>query len=151
MLDTLKYSKQLQELGLSEAQAKAHAQALYNAAKESKANSGGRFDTLAYALHLESAGVDLEQANAQARALHELMMESIATKEHVDGVAGTLRSGIKLVEQRLEAKIDAVEQSLRSGITAVEQRLEAKIDRIHWMLGVLIALNAAVLVKLVLL
>lgn len=75
MLDTLRYSKRLQELGLNEAQAKAHAQALHDAVTESLSNDGGRFDTLKYALHLETAGIRHEQAVEFARALWDVLTE----------------------------------------------------------------------------
>jgi hypothetical protein len=76
------------------------------------------FDTLKYANTLKAAGVPEKQAEAEASAL-------------ADALAVNLKD--------LVTKDD-----LRS----TEQRLDAKIDLLKWMVGVLIALTSAVLVRL---
>ncbi|MDN5848136.1 MAG: CCDC90 family protein [Nitrococcus sp.] len=122
-------------------------------------------DTLKYSKHLQSAGVSQAQADAQAEALRDAVTETVATKAQLENVEQRLDAKIDGVEQRLDAKIDGVEQRLDAKIDGVEQRLSAEISQVRaevkslrWVVGLVLglvttvlALTAAVLVKLMLL
>lgn len=91
------------------------------------------FDTLDYAMKLEQAGVPAAQASEQARVLAEALMRS---ETHV----GDLVS----LEHNLAAKIEAAALKLE-GTLAV---MAGAVNLQTWMLGALIAINVAVVLKL---
>ncbi|EAR20452.1 hypothetical protein [Nitrococcus mobilis] len=134
MLDTLKYSKQLQQADVSREQA----EALHEAASES----------VAARAQLESVGLELvgridhavQRLDAKMDALRS---ERMSAEQHLD-------AKIDGVEQRLDTKINSGGQCLNAKIAGVDLKLSAEIRQLRWMMGVLVALNAAILVKLLL-
>ena len=131
------------------------------------------FDTLKFANTLKAAGVPDKQAEAKASVLGEALAVNFKELVTNDDLHGSLRESeqrlhakIDNLEQRLnvkidnlDAKIDKVEQRLDAKIDKVEQRLNAKIDtfaakydgqitHLKWMLGLVIALNVGVLIRL---
>jgi hypothetical protein len=119
------------------------------------------FDTLDYARKLESAGVPVAQAEVQARALGEALLGTVATRADLDELRQSSRADLAALESRLEvrfAKIDARFEQVDDRFGSLESRLTAKIetlkldlygkiDTLRWMLGVVVALNAAVFVQ----
>jgi hypothetical protein len=115
------------------------------------------FDTLDYVRKLEAAGVSPAEAEVHARALNDALAGSVASKADIsnldvkiDAVESRLKSGIS----NLELKIDALESRLSSRIDVVKNELElhfgGKLETLKWMFGVLVAMNAAVIVQLLL-
>jgi hypothetical protein len=115
------------------------------------------FDTLDYVRKLEAAGVPPAEAEVHARALNDALAGSVASKADIsnldvkiDAVESRLKSGIS----NLELKIDALESRLSSRIDVVKNELElhfgGKLETLKWMFGVLVAMNAAVIVQLLL-
>lgn len=107
-------------------------------------------DTLKYSKQLQQAGVTREQADAQAEALHEAVSESVATRAQLESVGQELVGRIDHAAQRLDTKIETVAQRLDAKIEGVDLKPSAEIRQLRWMMGVLVALNAAILVKLLL-
>jgi hypothetical protein len=91
------------------------------------------FDTLKFANALKAAGVPDKQAEAEAAVLADAF--SVNLKELV--TKDDLRQALGETEQRLNAKIDLVRSDLGGQITLV-----------RWMLGVVISIGVAILVRL---
>jgi hypothetical protein len=137
------------------------------------------FDTLDYVRKLEAAGVPPAEAEVHARALNDALAGSVASKADISNLDVKIDVGISNLELKidvgisnLDVKIDAVESRLKSGISnlelkidALESRLSSRIDvvknelelhfggkleTLKWMFGVLVAMNAAVIVQLLL-
>ncbi len=91
------------------------------------------FDTLDYAKKLETAGVPLSQAEQQAKLLADVLGKSVASP-----------SDLSSIERSLIAKIEASELKVEGRLNT----LAGEINLTKWMLGTLIALNVAILLKL---
>ena len=91
------------------------------------------FDTLKYADRLEAGGVPSQQAKAEAQALAEVLSSS--------DVAG----GRDI--ERLEAKVDLLRSDLVSSITVLRSDLTGKFTLLQWMLGLLLAGVASLVIK----
>jgi len=144
VFDKLVYLDRLKSAGVSEEVARAHADGLDQALRESVATKAdvesleirhdAKFDAVEQRLNAKIDGVE----------------QKLTAK--IDGVEAKLNSKIDAVEQKLGAKIDAVEQKLGAKVDAVEQKLEAKIARVEtriaeaqtastrWTVGTAIAL-----------
>jgi hypothetical protein len=86
------------------------------------------FDTLKFANKLKAAGVPPEQAEAEATVLSEVLevnLKELATKEG-------LRSGLSQLETKLDARFEKV---------------LGEIVLLKWMLGILIAGVASLIIK----
>lgn len=91
------------------------------------------FDTLDYAKKLETAGVPLSQAEQQAKLLADVLGKSVASP-----------SDLSSIERSLIAKIEASELKVEGRLNT----LAGEVNLTKWMLGTLIALNVAILLKL---
>ena len=83
------------------------------------------FDTLKFVEKLEKAGVSREQAKAEAEALAEVFetgSASLATQNDIKVVQGDIK--------------------------ALEERFNGKFTLLQWMIGFSLALNTAILLKL---
>ena len=135
-----------------------------------------RFDALDYAQRLERAGVPEVQAAVHAQVLQQalgqvvcsgqlataeggLRQELRQTEERLTAKIETVRIGleakIETVRVGLEAKIETVRVELEAKIEALRITLEGKIDVLRteikymrWLIGAVIALNTAILVKM---
>jgi hypothetical protein len=130
-------------------------------------------DTLDYAKKLEAAGVPKAQAELQASALNDALASSVASRsdlsnlaQRIDGNFASLEAKIdarfREVEARFDGRFDNVdgrfhdvdlelahlESRLEARIGSVELKLGGKIETLQWMFGVIVAMNAAVLVQL---
>jgi hypothetical protein len=119
-----------------------------------------QFDTLEYAAKLEAAGVPPAQAAVHAQALGGVVAE-LAFAADLKTVDKNLRGEMAAMEKRLLDRIDAVRVEVLGKIDAVRNELIGKIDAVHnellgkidvlrSLIGVLIALDIGILVKLLL-
>ena len=91
------------------------------------------FDTLDYAQQLAKAGVSEVQAQQQSKLLADVLSKSVA-----------LPSELEAVERNVLTKIDSAEMKIEGRLNT----LIGEINLVKWMLGTLIALNVAVMLKL---
>jgi tetrahydromethanopterin S-methyltransferase subunit G len=133
-------------------------------------------DTLDYAKKLEAAGVPKAQAELQASALNDALASSAASssdlsnlEQAIDGRFASLQAKIDARFQQVDARFDNVdarfdnvdarfdhvdlklahlESRVEASIGSVELKLGGKIETLQWMFGVIVAMNAAVLVQL---
>jgi tetrahydromethanopterin S-methyltransferase subunit G len=133
-------------------------------------------DTLDYAKKLEAAGVPKAQAELQASALNDALASSAASssdlsnlEQAIDGRFASLQAKIDARFQQVDARFDNVdarfdhvdarfdhvdlklahlESRVEARIGSVELKLGGKIETLQWMFGVIVAMNAAVLVQL---
>lgn len=91
------------------------------------------FDTLDYAKRLEIAGMPAAQAAVHSKILADVLGKSVA-------FLGDPTS----IERNLLAKIEATELKLESRLAVMAGDMNLQ----KWMLGTLIAISVAVLVKL---
>ena len=102
------------------------------------------FDTLDYARKLEAAGVPAAQAEVQARSLNEALAGSVATKADIANLELRMDARFEQVNARFE-QVDARFEQLK---TELVLKLGGKIETLQWMFGVLVAMNAATLIRL---
>lgn len=102
------------------------------------------FDTLDYAKQLAKAGVPEAQAEQQSKLLADVLGKLVA----FPGDLATL-------ERNVIAKVEASELKLNGRIEASELKLDGRMNTLagevnltKWMLGTLIAMNVAILLKL---
>jgi hypothetical protein len=126
-------------------------------------------DTLDYAKKLEAAGVPKAQAELQASALNDALASSAASssdlsnlEQAIDGRFASLQAKIDARFQQVDARFDNVdarfdnvdlkfahlESRVEARIGSVELKLGGKIETLQWMFGVMVGMNAAVLVQL---
>ena len=135
--------------------------------------AASHLDTLDYAKKLEAAGVPKAQAELQASALNDALAGSVVSRsdlsnlaQGIDGSFARLQAEIDARFQEVDARFDAMranvdarfdnvdlklahlESRVDARIGSVELKLGGKIETLQWMLGVIVAMNAAVLVQL---
>ena len=98
------------------------------------------FDTLSAAKALQAAGFDQAQAEAVASAIRSGQGE-LATKDDVAALRGELAG--------LRSGLDGQQADL-GGLRADYAGLRAEVGAIKWVLGLVVALNIAILVRLLL-
>ncbi len=91
------------------------------------------FDTLDYAQQLAKAGVPLQHAELQSKLLADVLSKSVA-----------LPADLATVERNVIARVDATELKIEGRINT----LAGEVNLTKWMLGTLIALNVAIMLKL---
>jgi len=91
------------------------------------------FDTLKYAERLEAGGFPPQQAKAEAQALADVLSSSeVASARDIE---------------RLEGKIDLLRNDLDARITLLRSDLTGKFTLLQWMLGLLLAGVASLVIK----
>jgi hypothetical protein len=119
------------------------------------------FDTLKFANQLKTAGVPSVQAEAEAKALSEVFesnLSELVTKEDLHHEMGNLEIGlrhkIKELETGLRHEIKELETGLRHEMKERELRIDTRFEKVHgeillmkWMLGLLIAGVASLILK----
>jgi len=98
------------------------------------------FDTLRAAKSLQAAGFAQEQAEAVAAAIRSGQGE-LATRQDVSTLRGEL-AGLRSVQEAQQAEL--------GGLRADYAGLRAEVSAIKWVLGLVAALNIAILVRLLL-
>ena len=113
------------------------------------------FDTVDYARKLEAAGVPSAQAELQARALNDALASSVATRVDLTDLRTDIDARFAGLDARLDAKFETVdlrfvslESRVDAKIDSVALKLAGKIEALQWMFGVLVAMNAAVVIQL---
>jgi len=113
------------------------------------------FDTVDYARKLEAAGVPSAQAELQARALNDALASSVATRADLTDLRTDIDARFAGLDARLDAKFETVdlrfvslESRVDAKIDSVALKLAGKIEALQWMFGVLVAMNAAVVIQL---
>ena len=91
------------------------------------------FDTLDYARKLESTGIPTAQAEQQSKMLADVLGKSVAFPGDLVSLERNLISKIESTELKIENKI-----AIAAG----------DIGLLKWMMGTLIAINIAIVVKL---
>ena len=119
------------------------------------------FDTLSTAKALQAAGFAQEQAEAVAEAIRSGQGE-LATKQDIAALRGELaglQSGLDAQQAELaslRSGLDAQQTELGglradyAGLRADYAGLRAEVGAIKWVLGLVAALNIAILVRLLL-
>jgi hypothetical protein len=135
--------------------------------------AASHLDTLDYAKKLEAAGVPKAQAELQATALNDALAGAVASRsdlsnlaqridgnfaslqakmdgrfQDVDGRFDAMLANIDARFQSVDVKLAHLESRLEARIGSVELKLGGKIETLQWMFGVIVAMNAAVLVQL---
>jgi hypothetical protein len=91
------------------------------------------FDTLKYADRLEAGGFSPQQAKAESQALAEVLSSSeVASARDLE---------------RLEGKIDLLRTDLDAKITLLRSDLTGKFALLQWMLGLMLAGVASLVIK----
>lgn len=90
------------------------------------------FDTLDYAQQLAKAGVPTAQAEQQSKILADVLGKSVAFPGDLATLERNVVSKVETFELKLEGRIN---------------NLAGEINLTKWMLGTLIALNLAILLK----
>ena len=112
------------------------------------------FDTLSTAKALQAAGFAQEQAEAVAEAIRSGQGE-LASKQDIAALRGELaglQSGLDAQQAELaslRSGLDAQQTEL-GGLRADYAGLRAEVGAIKWVLGLVAALNIAILVRLLL-
>jgi membrane carboxypeptidase/penicillin-binding protein PbpC len=94
------------------------------------------FDTLDYVKRLEKAGVPSVQAEQQSMVLAEFLGRAIASL-----------NDLAALEQGLNSKIDSTALKLERRIDRFATELSSEIKHVKWMLGMLMAINIAIALK----
>jgi hypothetical protein len=113
------------------------------------------FDTLDYARKLEQAGVPVAQAELQAKALGEALVGAVATRgdlaafeSRLDVRFAKIDARFEQMEAKIAARFEQMEAKIVSFSNELKLELGGRIDTLRWMLGVVVALNAAVFIQL---
>ena len=113
------------------------------------------FDTVDYARKLEAAGVPSAQAELQARALNDALASSVATRADLTDLRTDIDARFAGLDARLDAKFETVdlrfvslESRVDAKIDSVALKLGGKIETLQRIFGVLVAMNAAVVIQL---
>ena len=136
--DTLDYARKLESAGMPAAQAEVQARALGEAL----------LGTLATRADLE----ELRQSSRADLAALESRLEIRFTKidarfEQVDARFEHMDSRLDGRFEQVDAQFENVKSRLSARIENFKLDLYGKIDTLRWMLGVVVALNAAVFVQ----
>jgi tetrahydromethanopterin S-methyltransferase subunit G len=141
-LDTLDYAKKLEAAGVPKAQAELQASALNDALASSVASSSDLSN-------LEQA-IDGRFASLQAK-IDARFQQVDARFDNVDARFDNVDARFDNVDARfdhVDLKLAHLESRVEARIGSVELKLGGKIETLQWMFGVMVAMNAAVLVQL---
>ncbi|MDD9999362.1 MAG: hypothetical protein OXQ89_16615 [Rhodospirillaceae bacterium] len=105
------------------------------------------FDTLSAAKSLQAAGFAQEQAEAVAAAIRSGQGE-LATRQDVSTLRDEL-AGLRSVQEAQQAELGGLRADY-AGLRADYAGLRAELGAIKWVLGLVAALNIAILVRLLL-
>jgi hypothetical protein len=149
-IDTHKAYKQLTESGLAERVA----EAVVNFVIESQKIE---YETLATKIDLINLRTDLKEDIASVRAELKEDIASVRTelKEDISSVRTELKEDIASVRAELKEDIASVRAELKEDIASLRSelkeetlKLSGRFDNMRWVMGVLVSLNIAILVKL---
>ena len=138
-LDTLDYAKKLEAAGVPKAQAELQASALNDALAGAVAS---RSDLSTLAQRIDGNFASL-RAKIDAR-----FQEVDGRFDNVDGRFDAMLGNLDARFHNVDLKLAHLESRLEARIGSVELKLGGKIETLQWMFGVIVAMNAAVLVQL---
>ena len=123
-------------------------------------------DTLDYAKKLETTGMPVAQAEQQSKLLADVLGKAVTFPRDllssernllvkIDAAKADIEAKLGIVKMDLEGKLNVVKADIEDRLGTVKMDLESKIDGvksditlIKWMMGTLIALNSAMIIKL---
>jgi hypothetical protein len=105
------------------------------------------FDTLDYAKKLETAGMPSAQAEVQSKLLAEVLSKSVAFPGDLSTLEHNLTAKIEAVELRINANFKALQGDFKA-LHGDFKALQGEVNLGKWMLGTVIAMNVAILLKL---
>ena len=149
-LDTLDYAKKLEAAGVPKAQAELQATALNDALAGAVAS---RSDLSNLAQRIDGNFASL-QAKMDGRfqdvdGRFDAMLGNVNARfRSVDARFDALLDNIAARFHNVDVKLAHLESRLEARIGSVELKLGGKIETLQWMFGVIVAMNAAVLVQL---
>lgn len=88
-------------------------------------------DTLKYAKVLESVGFSRAQAEVQVQMISDVMAATLATKQDLKDLSGSLRTELASVREELKADIANVREELKADINGVRQELRLEIKDVR--------------------
>ncbi|HET8877576.1 MAG TPA: coiled-coil domain-containing protein [Casimicrobiaceae bacterium] len=174
-LDTLDYAKKLEAAGVPKAQAELQASALNDALAGSVVSRSdlsnlaqgidGEFASLQAKIDARFQQVDARFDNVDARfdnvdarfdarfdnvdARFDAMLANVDSRFHnVDARFDAMLANVDARFDNVDLKLAHLESRVDARIGSVELKLGGKIETLQWMLGVIVAMNAAVLVQL---
>jgi hypothetical protein len=149
-LDTLDYAKKLEAAGVPKAQAELQATALNDALAGAVAS---RSDLSNLAQRIDGNFASL-QAKMDGRfqdvdGRFDAMLANIDARfQSVDARFDAMLDNVDARFHNVDVKLAHLESRLEARIGSVELKLGGKIETLQWMFGVIVAMNAAVLVQL---
>jgi len=149
-LDTLDYAKKLEAAGVPKAQAELQATALNDALAGAVAS---RSDLSNLAQRIDGNFASL-QAKMDGRfqdvdGRFDAMLANIDARfQSVDARFDAMLANVDARFHNVDVKLAHLESRLEARIGSVELKLGGKIETLQWMFGVIVAMNAAVLVQL---
>jgi len=133
MIDTLMYTRKLEEAGLTRDQAELMVRTQFNMISDNVATKN-------------------DLMNLKSDLIEKIALVDERLNSKIDGVEERLNSKSEGVEERLNSKIDGVEERLNSKINGVEQRLNSKIEsseqRLVIRLGSIVATGVGLLMAM---
>ena len=125
-----------------------------------------QFDPIDYVQQLEAAGVPKAQAEVHAKTLDHLVSSCVACSHGLNLIRQEIHSLEEKVSLRFEAleermrlqfealeikltgQINALDTKFTGQINALDTKFTGQITQLRWMLGTVVAMNIAILVKL---
>jgi molecular chaperone DnaK (HSP70) len=89
------------------------------------------FDTLKYAKVLEGVGFSRAQAEVQVQMISDVMAATLATKQDLKDLGGSLRAELASVREELKTEISNVREELKADIASVREELKADIANVR--------------------
>ncbi len=89
------------------------------------------FDTLKYAKVLESVGFSRAQAEVQVQMISDVMAATLATKQDLKDLGGSLRTEMASLREELKNDIANVREELKTEIANVREELKADISGVR--------------------
>jgi hypothetical protein len=110
-----------------------------------------RFDTLDYAKKLTDSGIPAEQAEAHASALGEVLANAVAVPGDLMILKQDVLTHLDQFKYEIIGRLEDVKHNLLQRIDAQSARMdvmELRMRHLEWLLGVVLAVNTGILVKL---
>jgi hypothetical protein len=113
------------------------------------------FDPIEYERQLEAAGVSKGQAQVHAQTLAQLVSNCVARphdlaliRQEIHALEERMRIRLESLEQRVKLQFEALEMKLTDQINALDVKFTGQITQLRWMLGTVVAMNIAIVVRL---
>jgi len=114
-----------------------------------------QFDPIEYERQLEAAGVPKGQAQVHAQTLVQLVSNCVARpddlaliRQEIHALEERMRIRFESLEQRVKLQFEALGMKLSAQINALDVKFTGQITQLRWMLGTVVAMNIAIMVRL---